>query len=233
MRPRLLVPLALLVLVARAQAGDSMDSERVKEALRYMQNASTWYHDDLFGEYAGFQHYARKDYPEALRYFELGAYYADKPSQISLGLMYLKGEGVTADPIAALAWIDLAAERGYPAYVATRDRVSATLTAGQVAKAAQLRTELAQRYGDAVAKPRLAEELAAGLRQKTGSRAGFDVDVQVLSPELFVHRWSPQGQTVCPGGFSSDECWKPDQYVAMRDRQLNATVKVGPASEQK
>jgi TPR repeat protein len=114
MRRLLLAPLVLLALVGRSHADDPMDSDRVKEALRDMDMTSTWYHDDLFGEYAGFRRYAQKQYQDALHYFELGAFYADKPSQIGIGLMYLKGEGVAADPVTAFAWLDLAAERGYP-----------------------------------------------------------------------------------------------------------------------
>jgi TPR repeat protein len=45
--------------------------------------------------------------------------YADKPSQLSIGFLYLNGEGVEKDPVTALAWFELASERGYPMYVAT------------------------------------------------------------------------------------------------------------------
>ena len=237
MRSSFLATLAFLLLFGRSQADDSMDSERVRDALHDMEMTSTWYHDDLFGEYAGFQHYAQKQYKDALHYFELGAYYADKPSQISIGLMYLKGEGVAADPVTALAWLDLAAERGYPMYVATRDRIRATLTADQRTSAVEVRERLAERYADAVAKPRLAEELRAGLRQKTGSRTGFDTGVRILFVDGDPQHWGPPSpldmRTACPRGFWSDECWKPELYFAMRDKQLSATVKVGPVEEQK
>jgi len=110
---------------------DPLKDPYVQKTLRAMNDASTWYHPDLFGEYAGMRHYAHRRYKEALKYFEVGAYYADKLSQLSIGLMHLNGEDVRTDPAAAYAWIDLAAERGYPDFVATRDRVLAQLTPAQ------------------------------------------------------------------------------------------------------
>jgi hypothetical protein len=228
--------LTAVTVLARAD-GTAIDSDRVKTILRDMENTSTWYHDDLFGEFAGFQHYARHLYADALHYFELGAYYADKPSQISIGMMYLKGEGVRKDPATALAWIDLASERGYPAYVATRDRVKATLTQDELARAEAVRKEISEKYADAVAKPRIAAELRAGLRMMTGSRAGFDSGVKFLRPsEIYPHTSAPgsdEARTVCTRGFWAAECWQPDLYFAMRDHQLNATVTVGSVEQQK
>ena len=238
MKPLHLIALVFVLLVGRSQADDSMGSERVKDALRDMGRTSTWYHDDLTGEYLGFKYYAQKRYAEALRYFELGAYYADKPSQISIGLMYLNGEGVEANAVTASAWFDLAAERGYPAYVATRDRIRATLTPDQIAKAAELRKQLAMKYADAVAKPRLAAELMAGLRRQTGSRAGFDTGVGILPLEAIdSHHRGPPGpldlRAPCAGGFWDQECWRPELYFAMRDKQLGGTVEVGTVQEQR
>jgi hypothetical protein len=218
--------------------GTAIDSDRVKAILRDMENTSTWYHDDLFGEFTGFQYYARHRYADALHYFKLGAYYADKPSQISIGMMYLKGEGVPKDPATALAWVDLASERDYPAYVATRDHIRATLTQDELVRTEEVRKEISKKYADVVAKPRMAEELRAGLRKMTGSRAGFDSGVKFLPLEAIdpTHTSAPgsaEARTVCTNGFWAAECWQPDLYFAMRDRHLNATVTVGPVEEQK
>jgi hypothetical protein len=230
--------LASLLATATCVADESMNSDRVRHMLRDMQSTSTWYHDDLFGEFSGFQFYAQHRYAQAMHYFELGAYYADKPSQISLGLMYLKGEGVRKNAPQALAWMELAAERGYPAYAATRDRVAASMTAEQRARAEELVKTLTAKYGDAVAKPRLANELRAGRRQMTGSRAGFDTGVKflplgALDPSHPEAAGSVSARTVCPRGFWDAECWDPERYFAMRDRQLQATVEVGPPQQQK
>ena len=199
-------PLMIFLFLAPAilaRADDSLDSDRAKSILREMQSISTWYHDDLFGEFAGFRYYAQHRYADALHYFKLGAYYADKPSQISVGLMYLKGEGVSRDPATALGRIELASERGYPAYVATRDHVKATLTPDELARAKEIHEKVAEEYGDAAAKPRIADELRAGLRQMTGSRAGFDAGVQFLPLEaIYPEHTSAPGsmdvRAICP-----------------------------------
>ena len=233
-------PLAvlLLVLAASTHAADSVESERVRKALRDMDKITVWYHDDLFGEFAGFRCYAQKRYADALHYFEVGAYYADKPSQISIGLMYLHGEGVEANPATALAWLDIAAERGYPSYVATRERIKKTLSADQLARAGLTRAQLETKYADAVAKPRLANELREGRRQMTGSRAGFDSGVSFLQADALSHPLEAgsmrvETRALCPSGFWDIQCWDPDKYFAMRDRQLNATVEVGPLQQER
>jgi hypothetical protein len=234
----IVVLLVFLVASVAHAHDDSMKNPRVQAALRAMENTSTWYHDDLFGEIAGFKNYARHRYTDALRYFDLGAYYADKPAQLSIGLMYLKGEGVARDDAAAYAWIDLSAERGYPAYVATRDRVRATLTLEQLLQSVQIRKKLAARYGDEVAKPRIANELRTGLSMMTGSRAGFDNGVKFLPLDAIdpVHASaasSGEVTTICAQGFWAAECWHPNLYFAMRDRQLNETVTVGTVEDQR
>jgi hypothetical protein len=93
MRGGLVAVGAVLVSLCVHADDASMDNDRVKAILRDMQNTSTWYHDDLAGEFAGFENYARGRYADTLRYFKLGAYYADKPSQIGIGIMYLNGNG--------------------------------------------------------------------------------------------------------------------------------------------
>jgi len=237
--PRIPFGLLLAACVIGLHAeNDPMNSERVRAIMRHMEKTSTWYHDDLFGEFSGFRFYARHRYADALHYFKIGAYYADKPSQISIGLMYLNGEGVHSDPVMAFAWIDLAAERGYPAYVATRERVRATLSQDQLAQAQDARRTLATKYGDDVAKPRIANELRSGIRQMTGSRAGFDNGVRFLPLDEVFHSGagSPgmmDARTICEQGFWAKACWQPELYFAMRDRQLNATVTVGAVEEQK
>jgi hypothetical protein len=180
--------------------------------------------------------YGHRQFESALHYFEIGALYADKLSQLSIGLMHLNGEGVTKDPIVAYAWIDLAAERSYPAFAATRDKLRQTMTSVQLEQAEKLRQELAARYGDAVAKPRMAMQLRQGQMQLTGSRTGFDFGViQVGSaacgPPLRIGgRTTPQIGCMGPS-FMAKENWQPDLYFAARDQEWKASVSVGPVEE--
>ena len=76
----------------------------VQKTLRAMNDASTWYHPDLFGEFAGVHRYAHREYAGAMKYFLIGAYYADKLSELSIGLMYLNGEGVSASGGAVVSY---------------------------------------------------------------------------------------------------------------------------------
>ena len=71
---------------------------QTERVLTAMNNASTWGHPDLFGEFAGMRLYSEGHYKAAMKYFKYGARYADKLSQLSIGLMYENGRGVGADP---------------------------------------------------------------------------------------------------------------------------------------
>lgn len=212
---------------------DPLNDPSVQKTLRAMSDASTWYHPDLFGEFAGMRYYAHHQYKDAMKYFEIGAYYADKLSQLSIGLMYLNGEGVAKDPVTAYAWFSVAAERDYPDFIATRDRTKATLTPEQLDKAAQVRAKLDERYADAVAKPRMIKELRQGQMQLTGSRTGFD------SGAVQVANKPTCGPTVVVGGnetpnagcggpsIAAKSRWEPKEYFASRDAEWKATVSVG------
>jgi len=212
---------------------DPLDDPEVQKTLRGMADASTWYHPDQFGEFAGMRYYAHHQYEQAMKYFEIGAYYADKLSQLSIGLMYLNGEGVAKDPVTAYAWFGVAAERDYPDFVATRDRTKATLSPEQLEKAAQVRSKLDERYADAVAKPRMVKQLHQGQAQLTGSRTGFDYGVTqqankpTCGPSVIVG--GEETPSAGCGGKSlySKSRWDPKQYFASRDAEWKATVSVG------
>jgi hypothetical protein len=229
--------LAALSVVVQAHAeDDALKEPGIQRALSAMDNASTWYHPDLFGEFAGMRHYSRHEYKQALKYFEIGALYADKLSQLCLGLMYLNGEGTSKDPLTAYAWIDLAAERNYPDFVATRDTLKTKLTPEQLEQAMALRGKLAEKYGDTVAKHRLIVQLRQGQMQLTGSHTGFDYGNYWIKtnpncgPALVVGG-QEQPQIGCGGSVFAKVRWDPDLYFASRDREYKATVNVGAVQE--
>lgn len=223
---------AVLVGVAHAEK-DPLKDPDVQKTMRAMANASTWGHPDQFGEFAGLRYYAHHDYKGALKYFKIGALYADKLSQLSIGLMYLNGEGVGKDPATAFAWLEIAAERGYPEFEATRDRVKASLTPDQLQRADKIHAALAAKYGDAVAQPRMAKQLRLTQMQITGSHTGFDSGITQLSTK------STCGPTVAVGGDITPQAgcggpsmyaksrWDPKTYFASRDAEWKATVSVG------
>jgi len=189
----------LLVVVATAHAEDDpLNDPAVQKLLLEMSLTPTAFHPDIYGEYTGMRYYAHRRFQGAMKAFEIGAYYADKVSQLSIGLMYLNGEGVGKDPVEAYAWLSIAAERDYPDFIATRDRVKAALSEAQLLQAETVRSRLAERYGDDVAKLRMAVQLRLGTLQP---HAGYS-----YAP------WEPQRYFA-----SRDAQWKG-----------KGTVKVGP-----
>jgi hypothetical protein len=233
-RNALLAALMATFAVGAHAEDDPLNDPVVQKTLRAMNDASTWYHPDLFGEYAGVRRYAHHQYKDALKYFEVGAYYADKLSQLSIGLMHLNGEGVAPDPVTAYAWLDIAAEREYPDFMATRDRVKAQLTPEQLQQAQALRAQLAQKYADAAAKPRMEQQLRFGMEQMTGSHTGFDSGVKHDSTKGILCRGSLEinGMTVPEAGCGGDDVyaksrWEPKLYFATRDARWKATVTIG------
>jgi hypothetical protein len=229
---------SLALAATEANDDDPMNDPTVQKTLRAMNDASTWYHPDLFGEFAGVKRYVSKNYRDAMKYFEIGAYYADKFSQLSIGLMYVNGEGVPKDTLTGYAWIDIAAERDYPDFVATRDRVKASLTPDDLQRAQIIRDKLALRYADKVAKPRMEQQLRFGREQMTGSHLGFDQGVKHDSPKgtqckggVYVGGVSLP-EAGCGGDdIYADSRWKPEKYFARRDSQWKATVTVGDISD--
>jgi hypothetical protein len=223
--------------LANAAKNDPLNDPDVQKTLRAMKDADTWYHPDLFGEFAGMRRYAHHDYAGALKYFKIGAYYSDKLSALSVGLMYLNGEGVRKDPLTAYAWLVVAAERGYPEFVATRDRVKATLSPAQLQQAAPILAAVQAKYGDQVAKNRLVVQMRQGQMQITGSHTGFDFGISQLNtgncagPAVEVG-----GEALAKAGCGDRSIfakwrWDPKTYFAVRDSRWKATVRVGAIKE--
>lgn len=124
---------------------------------------------------------ASGDWGDAARNFRLAARYADKYSQHRLSMLYWHGVGVGTDRVEAYIWADLAAERGYPQFLAIREKMWTELTAQQQAEVPQRGRKIFDEYADAVAKLRTERAIGQGKRQMTGSRTGFDAGVIVSS----------------------------------------------------
>ncbi|HEY3521676.1 MAG TPA: sel1 repeat family protein [Rhodanobacteraceae bacterium] len=237
----LCIVLFAIASTAAAHAGSpSPPDAQAGDVLRAMNNASTWGHPDLFGEFAGMRRYAGQDYAGALKYFRYGARYADKLSQLSIGLMYDNGEGVAKDPATACAWLALSAERKYPSFVKTRDRVCKMLTPAQHDQAVAELDKLMPEYGDAVAKRRMAAALRQALTEATGSRLGFDAGVDSVGFGNGVHCGGPTleigGNPVPHAGCGGMKYYDPNRwdlkkYFAARDAQYRGTVSVGDMQE--
>jgi len=127
------------------------------------------------GEYyfkLGASAFQRKDYAHAVKMYEVAASWAYKPAQFNLGVMYARGQGVTADLPRAMAWMALAAERNDKDYVEAKEVVYSALSKEQFAQANALWRELRKTYGDEVAMPRAKARWAEVRNNMTGSHVG-------------------------------------------------------------
>lgn len=130
-------------------------------------------HADLRWRAAGEEAYARRDMRAAWQHFERAARYADKPAQAMIASMLWNGDGIAQDRALAYAWADLAAERGYPRFIATREQYWNALGESERARAVEIGQGIYDEFGDEAAKPRLARELVRERRENTtGSRLG-------------------------------------------------------------
>lgn len=215
------------------------DTNKIITAMNY---ASTWGHPDLFGEYAGMRLYSEGRYKQAITYFKYGARYADKLSQLSIGLMYANGRGVEKDPVTACAWLALAAERKYASFVATRDRVCDALTPAQHDQAVAVLDKLMPVYGDKVAKRRMITALNLAKMQSTGSHLGFDAGITTIGVNQNCDARAMANSRAGVGGpvagcgsnnFWDPWRWDPKKYFETRDAHWRGTVTVGELQDVK
>ena len=218
---------------AREKPTGPLQDKASQEVLEAMSVTSTWGHPDQWGEFTGMQRYAGGNFKAAMKYFLIGARYADKLSQLSIGLMYLNGQGVKKDPVTAFAWIAIAAERKYPEFLATRDRVWGQLDAAQRAQAKVLVADLYVTYGDKNAKPRMARALRWASADATGTGLGYDKSgrVNTLStnqppPPCGAKTIDGAPITGC-GNIYASWRWNPKEYFHARDQEWKGTVTVG------
>lgn len=125
--------------------------------------------------------YQSGNFTAAFWHYMNAAVWADKFAQYNIGVMYLRGEGVEFDAVRGWAWLELAAERGYPDMVQAADQLYELLDAEQRAEGERiLREELLPDYGDATRVPATARRMERELRKATGSRTGSQAMLSFL-----------------------------------------------------
>ena len=117
--------------------------------------------------------YERGDYDRAFFIYrnEL-APIGDKYGQYMVGYMYLTGQGVPENHIAASAWYRLAAERDTKEFVSVRDELLAALDDRQQGESDRMFIELRKEYGDLVLIARAVRHDYETLKARTGPRLG-------------------------------------------------------------
>ena len=188
-------------------------------------------HPDMMYRQWGVASLRRGDPKAAMENFRLSARYADKPSQGYLGEMYWYGVEMPSDPVMAFAWMDVAAERGYPLFVDLRNQYWAALPLEQHAAARAQASALRAEYGDEVAKPRIAAVLNRGRRAMTGSRTGsMSNNVDIVYSDGGVTK------TIKADRLYDPKYWDPDQYQRWQDETWSkirrGTVEVGSPVQQ-
>lgn len=158
---------------------------------------------------------------EAQEYFERSAWYGDKYSQHRLSLMHWHGTGdLPVDHATAYVWADLAAERGYQDLLLIREKMWQEMSADERDRALNRGPAFYAKYGDKVAKPRLAKRLKTALWRATGSRTGFEIDRILVT-------WPNEGAAV-PVDFWARERWHPREYWKVEDSIWGGNVEVLP-----
>jgi len=180
-------------------------------------------HPDLLYRSQGLDAYQNRDFSTAIERFRKAAYYGDKASQAIVGEMLWSGVGIGADRVMALVWMDLAAERGYPRFVGTRNGYWNALTPAERQRARNLADKLFEEYGDAATEPRLARALRRERTKITGSRVGsMTSNVQIIVPGY---------GSMDASQFYNPKFWDPKEYRAWHDafwkNVKDATVVVG------
>jgi hypothetical protein len=121
----------------------------------------------------GLRAYERGRYSRAMTSFVSAARWADKIAQYNLGVMYLYGQGVDADPARAWAWLSLSAERNYPLMTETADHIWERLNDDERERGKRiLNDELMDRFGDRHTVPRTARHMQRQMRRMAGTRTG-------------------------------------------------------------
>lgn len=170
------------------------------------------HHPDVYHRLRGLAAFEAARPQEAAAEFRRAAHYGDKGSQAMLAELYWDGIGMAADRALAYAWMDLAAERGYPLLVAKRERFWEAMTAGERERALAAGVPLYADYGDAVAKPRLDAMLRAGTRGIVGSRTGGSAAfVEVYTGIARGDSKNPVRGVRRPDYYAA-RFWQPDDY---------------------
>ena len=112
----------------------------------------------------------------------------DKYAQYMVGYMHLMGMGVEEDEVEASSWYRLAAERGYPQFVAVRKQVLESLDNEELNLSDQRYVDLRKRFSDvALMMSLLRRDVEELTNRVTGSRlSGRGGAVTIVNPRSGV-----------------------------------------------
>lgn len=221
---RLLIAFAVALVVASgpAPATAPMPESPVDLDTQTILNSDGFlrYHPDMRHRNEGAKAFQDGFFGDALTHFTQAARYADKASQAMIAEMHFTGTGVPRDRALGYAWMDLAAERAYPAFLALREAYWAALTPEEQARAVDVGQDIYAEFEDAVARPRMERQLVRGKRSMTGSRVGArgNMEIQMAGPGGLPI-------TITGEQFYDDRYWEPREYWAWQDEVWSAPLR--------
>jgi hypothetical protein len=165
--------LLLVLLLSAASLADSVEETQSVDAplLRLQEKADNLYRRGHF------------ERAYAIYVNDLAAA-GDKHSQYMAGYMCLNGKGVPRDPVKALAWFRLAAERDYPEFVEVRDDLIESTDEKSLQASDAAYVALRKEYSDmALALGHLRSERQLRLTPTTGSHlSGGASSITIIDP---------------------------------------------------
>lgn len=178
----------------------------------------------LYGQKAA----ATGNWRDAAKAFRMAARYADKYSQHRLSLLYWHGVGVREDRVLGYLWADIAAERGYPQFLAIRERMWRELAPAQQADVIRRGPALYAEYGDPASKRRFELALTQSRLNVTGSRTGFDGGVGITSGDKLRGTMANVNDALILATVHAPSRTDPQRYWEAEDRAWkNGIVRVG------
>ena len=223
--------LALTLLAIGSTAGaQHRPADLTPDEIAVLQTSSfAQAHPDIKFRLSGFNNSEQGQHEAAFQDFMQAARYGDKASQAVIAEAYWNGAlGRGQNRALGYAWMDLAAERGYPLLLAKRERYWAALNGSDRDSAIIQGEKLYADFGDAVALPRLNAKLRFAEMQKTGSRVGGgDVQTYLADGSWFQIRGNAM-HPVASGGrridFWDDQYWDLQRYLAWKDVELDGQL---------
>ena len=127
-----------------------------------------------------------------------------------LAEMAWKGQGTPIDRVTGYVWADLAAERGYPQFIALREGYWKQLVPAERERVLAVGAPMLQEYGNEATRPRLSKHLRLARRYMLSYRPRKDVTIVVPGRN---------GQPVYIRGhdFYADKFWDAKKYQAWVD----------------
>jgi hypothetical protein len=233
----------VFALTASVSAGEIFEPRRIDPDVwktRHFQRA----HPDLKHRIAAQALLEDGKVRAAIAEFESAASWGDKLSQAMLAEIYWEGAGVKVDRARAYAWMDLASERQFIAFVAKREKYWAQLDAAEREAALAIGADVYAEFGDDRTLPRLQSKLARE-RGTTGSRLGFAGNGYVTLPgsaaTFLTLSWTslmPQllgGNQMPLSTYYSPQLWRFEKYLDWHADELElarrGVVRIGAVGD--